>query len=176
MNSGHDTRLPSLKTNRIAALLRRRCWERAGRGETTDRRVRRSACAVPWPYGAPALCDRLWFSSVRETRACVSAPNSRAAASWRTCKTSQPNVLDRGHSCRMVMAFSGLYPVLKAHYKRRVRGCQSRARASPAPVPGSPAAIPPGQSAYETCASLPGFLRRRRRILASAPDPSRRWR
>src|SRR5438309_11828050 len=88
VNNGHDTRLPPLKTNRIAALLRRRCWERVERGETTDRRVRRSACAGPWPYGAPALCGRLCFSSFRETRACVSLPNSMAAASWRTCETS----------------------------------------------------------------------------------------
>src|SRR5207247_732319 len=48
-----------------------------------------------------------------------------------------------------------LYPMPKAHYKKRAGGCQSRGRANPEPVPGSLATIPLDRSACETCAWLP---------------------
>ena len=87
MKNGQEARLPSLKTSRISALLRRRCDARVERCAMTDP-IRPSACAVLWPGDAPESVGHPLSSSAHESHGCVCAPYSTAAASSRTSETS----------------------------------------------------------------------------------------
>jgi hypothetical protein len=107
VKNGQEARLPSLKTSRISALLRRRCCTRVERCAMTDP-IRPSACAVLWPGDAPESVGHPLSSSAHEIHGCVCAPYSTAAASSRTSETSVSKIPVRS---RAAIIGAGARPV-----------------------------------------------------------------
>lgn len=104
---GPDRRLPSLKTIRISALLRRRYCEAERRWATDP--IRPSTYAALWPDGEPEPGAHPLISFSRGIHGCAYAPYSMVAASWRTCSSlhsrrRKRHYMDDSWPCQIIEA------------------------------------------------------------------------